>query len=163
MKCQRKVKLSSNKKRKKSQKFPKLKKIIIKEPTPSIIEEDIQCEDTNTFFESLKKKGIKGKDIIQKSKTTKEPTPSIIEQKKQEVNNQEIKNKEKELKTQLTKTEKERKFEEKKKYEHLKKNETIRKIVKILKNDKAEEVKSIMKEKILYKKAKQQKNRHLQL
>jgi hypothetical protein len=80
-----------------------------------IIEEDIQCEDTNTFFESLKKKGIKGKDIIQKSKTTKEPTPSIIEQKKQEVNNQEIKNKEKELKTQLTKTEKERKFEEKKK------------------------------------------------
>ena len=25
-------------------------------------EEDIQCEDTNTFFESLKKSGIKGKD-----------------------------------------------------------------------------------------------------
>ena len=79
-----------------------------------IFEEDIQCEDTNTFFESLKKKGIKGKDMIQRSKT-KEPTPSIIEQKKIEVNNQEIKNKEKELKTQLTKTEKERKFEEKKK------------------------------------------------
>ena len=59
-----------------------------------IFEEDIQCEDTNTFFESLKKKGIKGKDIIQRSKT-KEPTPSIIEQKKMEVNNQEIKNKEK--------------------------------------------------------------------
>ena len=77
-----------------------------------IFEEDIQCEDTNTFFESLKKKGIKGKDMIQRSKT-KEPTPSIIEQKKMEVNNQEIKNKEKELKTQLTKTEKERKFEEK--------------------------------------------------
>ena len=27
-----------------------------------IIEEDIQCEDTNTFFESLKNKGVKGKD-----------------------------------------------------------------------------------------------------
>lgn len=25
-------------------------------------EEDIQCEDTNTFFESLKKQGVKGKD-----------------------------------------------------------------------------------------------------
>ena len=31
-----------------------------------IIEGDIQCEDTNTFFETLKKKGIKGRDIIQK-------------------------------------------------------------------------------------------------
>ena len=34
----------------------------------------------------------------------------------------------------------------KEKYAHLKKNETVRKIVKILKNDKAEEVKSLMKD-----------------
>ena len=79
-----------------------------------IIEEDIQCEDTNTFFETLKKKGIKGRDIIQKTKA-KEETPPVIEQKKQETNTQDIKIKEKELKAQLEKKEKERKFEEKKK------------------------------------------------
>ena len=78
-----------------------------------IIEEDIQCEDTNTFFETLKKKGIKGKESIQKNKA-KEETPPKIEQKKHEIKNQEVKNKEKEVKTQLTKSEKERKFEEKK-------------------------------------------------
>lgn len=80
-----------------------------------IIEEDIQCEDTNTFFETLKMKGVKGKDIIQKSKT-KETTPSIIEQKKTEINKKEINNQEKEKeKDILTKIEKEKKFEEKKK------------------------------------------------
>ena len=78
------------------------------------IEEDIQCEDTNTFFETLKKKGVKGKDILQKAKT-KETMPTIIEQKKTTEIKPEIKNQDKESKDKLTKAEKDKKFEEKKK------------------------------------------------
>lgn len=78
------------------------------------IEEDIQCEDTNTFFETLKKKGVKGKDILQKAKT-KETMPSIIEQKKTTEIKPEIKSQDKESKDKLTKAEKDKKFEEKKK------------------------------------------------
>ena len=78
------------------------------------IEEDIQCEDTNTFFETLKKKGVKGKDILQKAKT-KETMPTIIEQKKTTEIKPEIKSQDKESKDKLTKAEKDKKFEEKKK------------------------------------------------
>ena len=73
-----------------------------------IIEEDIQCEDTNTFFESLKKKGVKGKDNKMKSKDILN-----IEQKKSEIIN-EIK-KEENLKPQISKSEKDKKYEDKKK------------------------------------------------
>lgn len=79
-----------------------------------IMEEDIQCEDTNTFFEALQKKGIKGKENIQKPKI-KEIKPSIIEQKKVEVNNDENKNKEIDLKNQIAKQDKKKIFEDKKK------------------------------------------------
>ena len=79
-----------------------------------IMEEDIQCEDTNTFFEALQKKGIKGKENIQKPKI-KEIKPSIIEQKKVEVINDENKNKEKDLKNQIAKQDKKKIFEDKKK------------------------------------------------
>ena len=73
-----------------------------------IIEEDIQCEDTNTFFESLKNKGVKGKDNKMKSKDILN-----IEQKKSEIIN-EIK-KEENLKPQISKSEKDKKYEDKKK------------------------------------------------
>ena len=79
-----------------------------------IVEEDIQCEDTNTFFESLREKGIKGKVNIQKAKT-KEISPPVTEQKKPEIKKVEIKKPEKELKNPVTKADKEKKFEEKKK------------------------------------------------
>ena len=105
--------LNSNEEIKKNIEEPYEKRIKqeINEKPP--IEEDIQCEDTNTFFESLKKKGVKGKDILQKAKT-KEPTPVIIEKKNTEIKI-EIKNQDKDSKDKLTKAEKEKKFEEKKK------------------------------------------------
>ena len=51
----------------------------------NIQEEDIQCEDTNTFFESLKKLGVKGKDKGD-SKNTISSTNSFVEHKKNNLN-----------------------------------------------------------------------------
>lgn len=78
-----------------------------------IVEEDIQCEDINTFFETLKKKGVKGKENIQKAKTIEVNPPSLIDNKKSEINNFESKNTE-DLKTQISKIQKDKKFEDKK-------------------------------------------------
>ena len=79
----------------------------------TIIEEDIQCEDTNTFFEFLKKKGVKGKENILKRK--EQSNSSILEQKKKEIINEIKKEENNELKLQMTKSEKDKKFDEKRK------------------------------------------------
>ena len=78
-----------------------------------VIEEDIQCEDTNVFFEFLKKKGVKGKENILKKK--EQLNSSSIEQKKKEIINDIKKEEKNELKLQMTKSEKDKKYEEKKK------------------------------------------------
>jgi len=78
-----------------------------------VIEEDIQCEDTNVFFEFLKKKGVKGKENILKKK--EQLNSSSIEQKKKEIINDIKKEEKNELKLQMTKSEKVKKYEEKKK------------------------------------------------
>ena len=74
-------------------------------------EEDIQCEDTNTFFEFLKNKGLKSKENILKINLSK----SNIEQKKKEIINEIKKEESNELKLQMTQSQKDRKYEEKRK------------------------------------------------
>ena len=74
-------------------------------------EEDIQCEDTNTFFEFLKNKGLKRKENILKINLSK----SNIEQKKKEIINEIKKEESNELKLQMTQSQKDRKYEEKRK------------------------------------------------
>ena len=74
-------------------------------------EEDIQCEDTNTFFEFLKNKGLKGKENILKINLSK----SNIEQKKKEIINEIKKEESNELKLQMTQSQKDRKYEDKRK------------------------------------------------
>ena len=104
--------LNSNEEIKKFLEEPYENRIRQENKEREILEEDIQCEDSNTFFETLQKKGLKGKDNSQK---TKETSPPIFEHKRTEVYKEENKNKEKDFKKQLTKEERERKFEEKKK------------------------------------------------
>ena len=74
-------------------------------------EEDIQCEDTNTFFEFLQNKGLKGKENILKINLSK----SNIEQKKKEIINEIKKEESNELKLQMTQSQKDRKYEDKRK------------------------------------------------
>ena len=74
-------------------------------------EEDIQCEDTNTFFEFLKNKGLKSKENILKINLSK----SNIEQKKKEIINEIKKEESNELKLQMTQSQKDRKYEDKRK------------------------------------------------
>ena len=76
-----------------------------------IIEEDIQCEDTNAFFEDLKRRGIKNKDNIQKNRI--ETTAYLTEPKKKDFTGN--KSKEKDFKKLNTKVEKDKKYEEKRK------------------------------------------------
>ena len=59
---------------------------VIKKTTP---EEDIPCEDTNSFFESLKKLGVKGKDLT-RSKIG--GTNSFVEHKKVKTDYSDLKN-----------------------------------------------------------------------
>ena len=54
-----------------------------------IQEEDIQCEDTNTFFESLKQLGVKGKDTGKNKLTS---TSSFVETKKANIGLPDIRN-----------------------------------------------------------------------
>lgn len=58
-------------------------KILSEDRTKYNAEEDIQCEDINTFFEILQKNGVKGKENKSKNKI-KEPSPPK-EQKKVEI------------------------------------------------------------------------------
>ena len=51
-------------------------------------EEDIQCEDTNAFFESLKEMGVKGKDTGKKLNSTN----SFVESKKSNIGLPDIRN-----------------------------------------------------------------------
>ena len=74
-------------------------------------EEDIQCEDTNTFFEFLKNKGLKSKENILKINLSK----SNIDQKKKEIINEIKKEESNELKLQMTQSQKDRKYEDKRK------------------------------------------------
>ena len=50
-----------------------------------IIEEDIQCEDTNAFFEDLKRRGIKNKEKDFKKLMTKVEKDKKYEEKRKDV------------------------------------------------------------------------------
>ena len=60
----------------------------------TIIEEDIQCEDTNTFFEFLKKKGVKDKKTEIINEIKKEEKDKRFEDKKKDIIERIAKNKE---------------------------------------------------------------------
>ena len=64
--------LNSNEEIKKYLNEPYEKRIKHEIKETQIIEEDIQCEDTNTFFEDLKKMGISNKDSIGSKEPTKQ-------------------------------------------------------------------------------------------
>ena len=84
----------------------------------TIQEDDIQCEDTNTFFENLKQLGVKGKDKIVKKQLT--GTNSFAEYKKNNFDITDIKNYETNInkgssKNTISLINKEKKFADKKK------------------------------------------------
>ena len=60
----------------------------------TIMEEDIQCEDTNTFFEILKKYGVKDKKGEMNNETKKEEKDKRFEIKKKDIIEKLAKNKE---------------------------------------------------------------------
>ena len=70
-----------------------LNELYEKKITPTIKkikeEEDIQCEDTNTFFENLKKMGVKGKDT---GKNKLSSTSSFVEPKRMNMGLPDIRN-----------------------------------------------------------------------
>ena len=91
-----------------------------KKITPIIIkiiqEEDIQCEDTNTFFENLKQMGVKGKDKGTKNKIN--ATTSFVESKKSNFSLTDMKNYETNLpsnRNPISQMDKEQKYVDKRK------------------------------------------------
>ena len=105
--------LKSNDEQKKYLEEPYEKKItpIIKK---IIQEEDIQCEDTNSFFEALKKMGVKGKDT---GKTKLSSTTSFVETKKPKIGLPDIRNYETNISSSrnLNEMEKDKKYADKRK------------------------------------------------
>ena len=107
------VLLKSNDKQKKHLNEPYEKKItpIIKK---IIQEEDIQCEDTNSFFEDLKKLGVKGKDT---GKNKLSSTSSFVETKKSKIGLPDIRNYETNISSSriLNEADKDKKYADKRK------------------------------------------------
>ena len=105
--------LKSNDEQKKYLDEPYEKKItpIIKK---IIQEEDIQCEDTNSFFEALKKMGVKGKDT---GKTKLSSTTSFVETKKPKIGLPDIRNYETNISSSrnLNEMDKDKKYADKRK------------------------------------------------